>query len=251
MRRKTKEAAIRKKTKQRKKLEVQNVARRIGAIVKKSVRERSAEEKALLARHPKLTQQVRRRVSMRQQTEDRKREVEDPPEVLRRRCQQLAKAISGAKNLVAYTGAGISTAADIPDYRGPNGIWTLLDQGRSLEGVDGFCRDLALAQPTYTHMALLALYRRGKLKHIVSQNCDGLHLRSGIPRYALSELHGNMFIEVCRHCKPNRPFVRLFDVTERTNKHRHPTLRRCRFCGHSLHDTIVHFGERLASLVSY
>lgn len=53
-----------------------------------------------------------------------------------------------------------------------------------------------------------------------------------------------MFVEICKHCKPMRPFVRVFDVTERTNKHRHSTLRRCYVCGNSLHDTIVHFGER-------
>ena len=79
---------------------------------------------------------------------------------------------------------------DIPDYRGPNGIWTLLDQGAKLTDTaqygDRFCRDLALARPTTTHMALFALYKRGRLKHIVSQNCDGLHLRSGIPRYILA-----------------------------------------------------------------
>lgn len=53
-----------------------------------------------------------------------------------------------------------------------------------------------------------------------------------------------MFIEICKHCKPMRPFVRMFDVTERTNKNKHTTFRRCYVCGNSLYDTIVHFGEK-------
>ena len=215
------------------------VIARITKLLKKEKDQWTDAEKDLVDSNPKLVEEVLKRISRRKRTEDRKKEVEDPPDVLYKKCVQLAKAIERSKNLVVYTGAGVSTAANIPDYRGPKGVWTLLDKGVEVPACN-----LEQAEPTFTHMALFTLYRKGKLKHVVSQNCDGLHLRSGIPRYALSEVHGNMFIEICKHCRPMRPFVRQFDVTERTNKGRHTTNRRCYVCGNSLFDTIVHFGER-------
>ena len=107
-----------------------------------------------------------------------------------------------------------------------------------LQGKEIAACDLGLAQPTTCHMALFMLYKQSKISHIVSQNCDGLHLRPGIPRCKISEVHGNMFIEVCKSCKPVRPYVRLFDVTERTNRHRHTTMRRCYICGNRYDITI-------------
>lgn len=219
----------------------QVLQRQISRIVRKTEDgvELSKDENQLLAAHPKVFDEVTKRHKKRKTTEMRKQEIEDSPQVLAKKCDRMAKAIQKAKYLIIYTGAGISTAANIPDYRGPNGVWTCLDEGREIADCD-----LARAEPTYTHMSLFALFKKGKLKHVVSQNCDGLHLRSGIPRYALSEVHGNMFIEVCKTCKPMRPYLRLFDVTERTAKNKHHTLRRCHVCGNSLIDTIVHFGER-------
>ena len=101
----------------------------------------------------------------------------------------------------------LTSAVCLQFCRGPNGVWTCLDQGRAIQTCD-----LAQAEPTYTHMSLFTLFKKGKLKHIVSQNCDGLHLRSGIPRYALSEVHGNMFIEVS-FSRKSYNFVRTLHST--------------------------------------
>lgn len=110
------------------------------------------------------------------------------------------------------------------------------------KGVNLSCPDFAKVKPTYSHMALSALVKAGLVKHVVSQNCDGLHLRSQIDREKLSELHGNCFVELCIEC--DCEYIRLFDVTEDSAFRKHATSRVCYKCGDQLRDSIIHFGER-------
>ncbi|XP_077980033.1 NAD-dependent protein deacetylase sirtuin-7-like [Glandiceps talaboti] len=214
--------------------------RQISIILKKAVEERSSEDQAILKGSQDIVNEIERRARLRDHAKRKLQEVEDPPGELLSKTMQLVDAIKQAKHLVVYTGAGISTAASIPDYRGPNGVWTLLQKRKSLEGT----KSLVDAEPTLTHMAITKLHHKGYVRHVVSQNCDGLHMRSGLPRQALSEVHGNMYIEVCTECDPEREYVRLFDVTEKTSFRRHMTDRCCKECGSPLRDTIVHFGEK-------
>ncbi|NP_001180214.1 NAD-dependent protein deacylase sirtuin-6 isoform 2 [Homo sapiens] len=124
-------------------------------------------------------------------------EIFDPPEELERKVWELARLVWQSSSVVFHTGAGISTASGIPDFRGPHGVWTMEERGLAPK----FDTTFESARPTQTHMALVQLERVGLLRFLVSQNVDGLHVRSGFPRDKLAELHGNMFVEECAKCK--------------------------------------------------
>lgn len=121
---------------------------------------------------------------------DRLIEYFDSEAELHAKCQQLAEMISQARHVLAFTGAGISTGA------GP-GLW---ERPKSSASPGNILEQCVQATPGRTHLVLSRLWKDGILKHIISQNVDGLHRKSGIPAAALSELHGNIFVERCTKC---------------------------------------------------
>lgn len=98
------------------------------------------------------------------------------------------------------------------NFRGPKGVWTLEKEGKKPQ----FNVSFNEAIPTKCHMALKALLDSGHIKYIITQNIDGLHLRSGVQRKNLAELHGNMFIENCNKC---RRFEKKYYFTICHNQH--------------------------------
>ncbi|KAI0414687.1 NAD-dependent deacetylase sirtuin-7 [Xylaria grammica] len=133
------------------------------------------------------------------------------------------------------------TRIGIADFRGPNGVWTLRAQGKQAQNR----KNTLQAIPTPTHMALVELQNRGILKYLISQNCDGLHRRSGISPDTISELHGNSNREYCQDC--GKEYIRDFRAVSTYEKsiHDHRTGRNCVICGGALLDTIINFGESL------
>ena len=166
-------------------------------------------------------------------------EYEEEDATLLPKVHQVAELIKRAEHCVVFTGAGISTAAEIPDFRGPNGVWTKEDKGETPElGVA-----INETRPTYAHYALTELARRGMVKFICTTNMDGLHWRTGLPAHMLEELHGSAYTEHCPRCDAH---YRRAEEVERGSPD-HTTGNKCPWCGSELLDTIVNFSDTYRS----
>jgi NAD-dependent SIR2 family protein deacetylase len=144
---------------------------------------------------------------------------------LEERIRRLAQWMFEDKYLVIFTGAGISTESGLPDFRGPDGIWT-----RQARGLPPIPRPFSDAEPNAGHRAIVELQELGKLRFLISQNVDNLHLRSGIRPNRLAELHGNTTKLRCQRCQ--------------TQVDKSPGLKNCS-CGGSLVSSVVNFGDPL------
>lgn len=127
--------------------------------------------------------------------------------------EALTKSLVESSNIVVFTGAGISTGAGIPDYRGPQGVWKTRPEINLGEFMDDSTKrdqywqfkaedyaQVKRCEPTPSHLALVRLHELGKLNMVLTQNIDGLHRRAGLPEDKLVELHGRMDEVECTAC---------------------------------------------------
>ena len=140
----------------------------------------------------------------------------------------LRDLIAHASRAVIFTGAGISTESGIPDFRSPGGIWT---KNQPIQFQDFMASEdarretwrrkietdkvMLQAQPNRGHLAIAKLMHMGTVRHLITQNIDGLHQAGGAPEARVIELHGNATYAACLECAERfelEPIKRAFDT---------------------------------------
>ena len=172
---------------------------------------------------------------IRKQYDLEKTEYREPKETLLPKIKKIAELLKKSKHCIVFTGAGISTSADIPDFRGPKGVWTKEEKKEKLE----YGTDIVETHPTFCHYVLTELARRNYIKFLITTNMDGLHWRSGFPLHMYEELHGSAYTEHCMYC--HRHYQRNKEVIRGSPDHL--TDNYCDFCHKQLMDTIVNFND--------
>ncbi len=168
---------------------------------------------------------------------------------------RLASLIAGASRILVFTGAGISTASGIPDYRGPQGVWNTRrpvyyqDFMRSAEARTQYWRqkwedaqEFGSATPNAAHVAVADLDRHGKVEMVVTQNVDGLHAAAGVAESRLVEIHGTARLVECQSCGERTDPAPHFEVFHRTGE-----APLCH-CGGYLKSATISFGQNLRSV---
>jgi len=163
--------------------------------------------------------------------------------------------IDGARCVVVLTGAGVSTESGIPDFRGPQGVWTRDPEAEKQSTIQHYVADPEVrrrawrsrldspawsARPNAGHRALVALERQGKLDTLITQNIDGLHQAAGSSPERVVEVHGTMREVVCLACGERAPMERAL-ARVRAGEEDPP----CRTCGGILKSATISFGQGL------
>ena len=165
------------------------------------------------------------------------------------------KLLDAAQRVVALTGAGISTESGIPDFRGPQGLWTKNPEAEKQATIQHYVADPEVrkrawrarldspawtARPNAGHRALVALERRGKLHTLITQNVDGLHQAGGSSSERVVEVHGTWREVMCLGCGERAPMERVL-----TRVRAGEDDPRCHTCGDILKSATISFGQGL------
>jgi NAD-dependent deacetylase len=173
---------------------------------------------------------------------------------------ELVRAwLSASTRIVALTGAGISTESGVPDFRGPQGLWTTNPKAEKLSNIhyymsDPDVRKLAWqqrlshpawhAEPNAGHLALAELERTGRLHALITQNIDGLHQKAGNSTEKVIEVHGTVHECVCMSCGVRGPMPAVLERV-RQGEEDPP----CLDCGGILKSATISFGQALVPQV--
>jgi NAD-dependent deacetylase len=168
---------------------------------------------------------------------------------------QLRTWIRGAERVAVLTGAGISTDSGIPDFRGPQGVWTKNPEAEKMATLQNYVAEPEVrkrawksrlesatwqARPNTGHLALVELEQQGKLDTLITQNVDGLHQQAGTSPERVIEIHGTMREVSCLDCGERAPMERALDRV-RAGESDPP----CRSCGGILKSATISFGQGL------
>ena len=163
--------------------------------------------------------------------------------------------IGGSSHIVVLTGAGISTESGIPDFRGPQGVWTKNPKAERLSNIHYYMSDPEVrklswqsrldhpawqARPNAGHMALVDLERGGRLNTLVTQNIDGLHQIAGNSPEKVVEVHGTVREVMCMNCEWRGPMGPVLDRVRAGEED--PA---CKECGGILKSATISFGQAL------
>jgi NAD-dependent deacetylase len=169
--------------------------------------------------------------------------------------ETIAHWLRQANNVVALTGAGISTESGIPDFRGPNGIWTKDPKAEKLSHISTYMSDPEMrrrvwrtrlehpswtAEPNDGHRALAELEAKGRLHTLVTQNIDGLHQKAGSSFERTIEIHGTIRDVLCMSCGERAPMERALARVKAGEED-----PECKSCGGILKSATISFGQSL------
>jgi len=168
---------------------------------------------------------------------------------------RLAAVLRGAEQIVVLTGAGISTESGIPDFRGPQGIWTKDPRAERKATIEHYVADadhrrdvwrnragseLFAGQPNAGHVALAELERKTAVHTVVTQNVDGLHQAAGSSPEIVIEIHGTVHAAKCLQCGWRGP---MDETLARVRAGEDDPA--CLECGGMLKSATISFGENL------